>query len=730
MANQHEQHHRSPRDVPPVGRPKGSVWRSLQADGVVWEGQVLLVGGKVDLAARMIVTHRRVVFVRGGDAVLEIPRGWLRQEPVLRRDGVLELFVATPESNPFDEPMPVRLRMREGHPAAGHIIAMLAPGGVRRITPDSVSAIERARDAAPTPTYGGFWDGVDPVPSPNRDDFSSSTRYLSGSGAIPDETLDDLPPLEPPDRLVRASSSPRRQPNIPAYTIAGLAPRDQRRSSWSLVLRICALIVLLGAAAALGAGRLDIPMPGSGPSAEAVLTAPPATDSAESVDAAPVASVASEQASDAANTALSPDELTAIAIGVGGSATQPTPEAATSNEAPVQPATTATAVPVIASNETAIPTPASVVDAPVSTETDEVEPEAAPADAESEPEAASAPETSTDTAVQSTAPDDGAARSAAEQPAAVTTTDMPAQEIVVGSVRMAIPTALRDESLPKYGLPPGEGEWVLLIAELTNEGSDPATIAMSDFRVFDRGSGRVADLDSGVGVIATLAGIVPSRNAAESIVLDPGVTTKTLLLYLLPPGSSDDLALLIGNSSLDLAASISAGGGEPAASPELLEATVTDVHDGNRITVDIDGLSRVVHYLGVQAPITEACFATEAAAANKTLVEGKTVWLERQATDVGADGELMRDVWVADGQGQRILVAARLLEEGAARVHSVAPDTRYQSWLSAASAFGRSNGAGLWTSCPDAGAASESAAADQLAYLPQGWRARFGLTTP
>ena len=158
MALRDEQHHQSPRDVPPVGRPRGAVWRSLQADGVVWEGQVLLVGDDVDLAARMIVTHRRVVFVRGGDVVLDVPRAWLRQEPVMRRGGVLDIFVSAPGSNVFDEPMTVSIRMREGHPAAGHIIAMLAPGGARRISPDALSGMERAREAAPAPRFGGFWD--------------------------------------------------------------------------------------------------------------------------------------------------------------------------------------------------------------------------------------------------------------------------------------------------------------------------------------------------------------------------------------------------------------------------------------------------------------------------------------------------------------------------------------------------------------------------------------------
>ena len=77
--------------------------------------------------------------------VLEMPRGWLRPEPVLRRDGILELFVTMPGENLFDEPLRVPLRLREGHSAAGHIIAMLAPSGVRHIAPDAALAVADGR---------------------------------------------------------------------------------------------------------------------------------------------------------------------------------------------------------------------------------------------------------------------------------------------------------------------------------------------------------------------------------------------------------------------------------------------------------------------------------------------------------------------------------------------------------------------------------------------------------
>jgi endonuclease YncB( thermonuclease family) len=47
-----------------------------------------------------------------------------------------------------------------------------------------------------------------------------------------------------------------------------------------------------------------------------------------------------------------------------------------------------------------------------------------------------------------------------------------------------------------------------------------------------------------------------------------------------------------------------------------------------------------------------------------------------------------------------MLVAAQLLETGSATVNAAPPDTRYQAWLSASQALGRTNGAGLWSACP------------------------------
>ena len=138
-----------------------------------------------------------------------------------------------------------------------------------------------------------------------------------------------------------------------------------------------------------------------------------------------------------------------------------------------------------------------------------------------------------------------------------------------------------------------------------------------------------------------------------------------------------------------------------------------------------------MQYLGVQAPTGDACFASDATSANTTLVEGKPVWLERQATDRAADGALMRDVWIADANGDRVLVAARLLEAGAGTPAPAAPDTRYQAWLQAASALARSNGAGLWGACGGVSAGTQAAPDDaaRLTFLGGAWRSRWQFTS-
>ncbi len=669
MLHREEEQHRSKRDVPPVGRPRGAAWRSLQADGVVWEGQVLLVGADVDLAARMIVTHRRVAFVRGSEIVLEIPRDWLRPEPVVRRDGVLELFVLTPGSDLFEEPESFPIRLREGLAAAGHIIAMLAPGGVRRIAPDSLSGIERAREAAPPPRFGGFWDGLDDGEEIGSAKLIASSDLHDENGT-PEAPDAELTRLEPPDRVVRIPSNLPPRPAVSGFPISGVMPRDQRRSPWTMLLRLAAVTILLATAAALGAGRLNLAPPGL----TAVLSAPTAI---------PV--VSGSPAITPAAALTSPQE-TAMEIGVGG-------ETAIGDGS-----STAAAPPLTAAQDdpTATPEPvaAAAIASPQPTPTETPAPTATAVQTQVPAAASPALEAASPAAVAAT-PDQVTTQAAAFAPDA-----QPAQEIVLGPLRLAIESAVRGASLPKYALPPSTGDWIVLRLDLRNDGDGPTSLAMSDLRLFDRGSGTVMNLDSGTDVIAKLAGLDPAWSSDDVITLDPGGSAEALAVYLLPAGAGDDLALIVGQSSIDVAPSLALENATLAGIPDLVQATVTDVIDGDRIAVTIDGAPETVQYLGMTAPETDACFATEATAANAQLVDGQTVFLEREASDRNDDGALLRNVWITDANGDRALVAARLLEAGAGVAAPAAPDTRYQAWLAASAALGQTNGAGMWAVCP------------------------------
>jgi endonuclease YncB( thermonuclease family) len=150
---------------------------------------------------------------------------------------------------------------------------------------------------------------------------------------------------------------------------------------------------------------------------------------------------------------------------------------------------------------------------------------------------------------------------------------------------------------------------------------------------------------------------------------------------------------------MELAPSLEARSAAIAAPPSLVEAVVEKVVNASQLTVTAAGQSLNVSLLGIAAPTTGACFSAESTAALQKLVEGQTIWLEREATDTLPDGSLARDAWITDGNGGRVLLTAQLLESGNAAPNITGPDSRYEAWLLASSALARTNGAGLWSAC-------------------------------
>jgi micrococcal nuclease len=127
---------------------------------------------------------------------------------------------------------------------------------------------------------------------------------------------------------------------------------------------------------------------------------------------------------------------------------------------------------------------------------------------------------------------------------------------------------------------------------------------------------------------------------------------------------------------------------------------VVRVVDGDTIVVRLDGAQQRVRYVGVNTPESVdprrpvQCFGKEAAARNRALVEGKTVWLEKDVSDADQFGRLLRYVSV-DG----VLVNAALVREGYARSVTYPPDVGRADELRALEREARDAGRGLWGGC-------------------------------
>lgn len=103
---------------------------------------------------------------------------------------------------------------------------------------------------------------------------------------------------------------------------------------------------------------------------------------------------------------------------------------------------------------------------------------------------------------------------------------------------------------------------------------------------------------------------------------------------------------------------------------------VTRVIDGDTIDVNIDGEVLRVRYVGVNTPERdEACYS-DATNANRTLVEGKTVRLERDTSDTDQYGRLLRYIYVDD-----VFVNATLIRQGYGETVRYNPDNREHSYF-------------------------------------------------
>jgi micrococcal nuclease len=134
-------------------------------------------------------------------------------------------------------------------------------------------------------------------------------------------------------------------------------------------------------------------------------------------------------------------------------------------------------------------------------------------------------------------------------------------------------------------------------------------------------------------------------------------------------------------------------------------AQVIRVVDGDTIKVSIDGTEYTVRYIGMDTPETVKpgtpvqWMGPEASAANKALVEGQQVVLEKDVSEVDRYGRLLRDVWLERPDGW-LLVNVELVRLGFASVSTFPPDVAYESVLLDAQREAREADRGLWAATP------------------------------
>lgn len=812
--------------TPTVGRPRGSIWRALQAEVVIWEGQVLLPGGDVDLAARLIATHQRLAFARGGALALEIPRDWLRPAPALLPDGEI-LFSISPHYGSESEKL--KIVVRDGRRSAAHLVSLLTGNGVRPVVPGRPARYDLPR---PMPTIGESAlrrvtaepVSTPPAPPPARP-ASKYVEKWEAAGVLPSISIldmDDFPPISenggtaqpaqavsdddsgPPIRMLPPAntSRPRRDTSWNLEPITALSSRHARANRRNWAIRLSGLVLLLFAVTAFMAGGF----PGTGPKVKDRI--PAASEliggNKPSPTVAPIVTPTDTPPARAAediHQQTQAPELTAEAIGVGGltiftgdvSATATliptnTPQPTATDTPTNTPLPTATNVPthtpqptatdVPTDTPTATPTPAptataitqqaapaqpSIIEAPIDTAT-AVPTAINTATAPPEPTAITTPTTppepsatatrepttvpsatTTGTAsptltVAPTSTGTGAATSTATTTSTPTATpqfppqapgvskdETPKQVVDRGPIRYTLTSAVRGAALPDLGLPVAPwGDWLVLVVDGVNWSDQPTSVAIDSMQLatiapYD----ALSPLDTGTGVIAQFLGFDPAYGSGDQITFNPGQSHRFALVFTVQPDTTN-YELWIGDTPINLDEALKTARpvvelGPAPGKPDLLSAQVVGVIDGDTIRVTSGGQTAEVSYSGITAPAGDACYAAEAKTANEQLVGGRTILLERQRFNSDGHGSLVRDVWVVQDDGSRILVSAELVAEGAATPSIRSPDSRFAGWLVANRDHATAAGAGLWGVC---GGTTANAPVSNVVLLSSGFGAR------
>lgn len=131
---------------------------------------------------------------------------------------------------------------------------------------------------------------------------------------------------------------------------------------------------------------------------------------------------------------------------------------------------------------------------------------------------------------------------------------------------------------------------------------------------------------------------------------------------------------------------------------------VLRVVDGDTVKILREGEDVSVRLIGLDTPETVApdqpveCFGPEASGRTTELVDGASVWLERDAVSGDTDkyGRTLAYVWISPSA----MLNEILVREGYAEEVTYAEGYRYQQRFRDAERAAQAEGAGLWSACP------------------------------
>ncbi len=122
------------------------------------------------------------------------------------------------------------------------------------------------------------------------------------------------------------------------------------------------------------------------------------------------------------------------------------------------------------------------------------------------------------------------------------------------------------------------------------------------------------------------------------------------------------------------------------------EVTCIRVIDGDTIEIrDNAGNTFKLRYIGIDTPEEGSPYYAESAEANRFLVEGKLLRIERDVSETDQYGRLLRYVYVGD-----FFINAHLVAEGFAQIMTVPPDVKFSDYFLQLEQDARNNNKGLW----------------------------------